>query len=86
MDDIKKSLVTNIDADFKEGTTDMVDKKVKQNLIRWSNPSHLLFQKKIRLTQSTKQINHKNPIKQLIRPKSIELKKLNQWINQVLLK
>ena len=56
----------------------MVDKKRKLNLMWWSNPSLLLFQKKIRLTKSTKKGNQKHPIKQLIPTKSTTLIKLNQ--------
>ena len=51
LDYTKKALVTTTDTVFKEGTTDTVDKKGKQNLMWWINPPLLLFQQKIRLTQ-----------------------------------
>ena len=63
LDDIKKALVTTIDTVVKEVTTDTVDKKGNQNLMWWEKLSLLLFHKNIRLTQSTKQKNHKHPIK-----------------------
>ena len=78
LDDMKKALVTNIDTVVKEVTTDMVDKKVEQNLMWRRNPSLLLFQQKRRFIHSTKQRNHKHQIKQLIHTKAIKLTKLNQ--------
>ena len=64
LDDTKKALVFNTDRVVKGGNTDMVDKKIKQNLMWRGKPSLLLFQQKRRLTQSTKQSNCKHPMKQ----------------------
>ena len=66
LDDIKKSLVNTIYTVVKEGITDTVDKKRKQKLMWWENPSLLLFKQRRRLTQSTKQRYYRHPIKQLI--------------------
>ena len=64
LDDTKNALVTTTDTVAKEGNTAMVDKKGKQNLMRQRKPSLLLFHQKRRLTQSTKQRNHKHRTKQ----------------------
>ena len=67
LDDSKKALITTTDTVVKEGNLDRVDKKGKTEKMLWRNPSLLLFQQKIILTQSTKQINNKYPIKQQIK-------------------
>ena len=70
--DTKTSLVTTTYTVVKEGNTDMVDKKGIQKLMWWRKLSLLLFQEKRRLTQSTKQRNHKHQINHLIHPKAIK--------------
>ena len=63
LDETEKELVTTTDTVVKEGNNDTLEKKEKK-LLWQRKPSILLFQKKIRLTQSTKDRNHKHPIKQ----------------------
>ena len=48
----------------KKGVLSWLIKKIRQNKMLWRNPSLLLFQNKIKFTQSTKEINHKHLIKQ----------------------
>ena len=57
LDETEKVLVTTTDMVFKEGNNDMV-----KILMCLREPSLLLFQKR-RFTQSTKNRNHKHPIK-----------------------
>ena len=52
-------------------------KKVNQGKMYLRKPTHLLYQKKIRLTQSTKHRNHKHPKKQSI-PQKKKLTHLTQ--------
>ena len=59
-------------------------KKRNQGGLRLRNPTHLLYQQKIILTQLKKQKNHKHPKKQFIPPKK-KPTHLIQWINQGLL-
>ena len=51
LDYSKKALVATTDTIVKEGNTYMVDNKKEKNLMWWRNPSLLLFQQKIILTQ-----------------------------------
>ena len=62
LDDTEKALVPTTDTVLKELNTDMVDKKIRKNLIWWSKPSLLIFQQNIYTIK--KQRNHKHPIKQ----------------------
>ena len=46
LNNIKKELITTIVTVVKKGTTDMVDKKVKQNLMWWRKPLIIPFHQK----------------------------------------
>ena len=47
-------------------------KKENKTKMWWRKPSLVIFRRKMILTQSTKQINHKHPIKLLIHQKKTE--------------
>ena len=57
---------------------DTVEKEEKSMEIMLKKPTHLLYHQKRRLTQSTKQRNHRHTNKQSILPKSINLTHLTQ--------
>ena len=58
-------------------------KKINQGKF-WLRKSTCLLSQKKKLTQSTKQRNHKHPNKQLIPTKTIKLTQLTQYVNKFL--